>query len=144
MQNVNIEQIMQEIRTEITEKGYTNDMLSFSDVIVDTNDLSVHKFDKVVFNEELYSLNHSWDVQAYRPIIGGGSVKSKIATFVKKVIRKFVKFYVEPIAEDQSNFNALTVKLFNLVECYMNENKVLQERVEKLEAEIEEMKKSVK
>lgn len=35
MSELNVEKIMEEIREEIKEKGYTNDMLSFSDMIVD-------------------------------------------------------------------------------------------------------------
>lgn len=146
MENINIEKIMQEIREEITEKGYTNDMLSFNDVILDGSDLTVSKFDKVRFNEELYSLNHFWDVKAYRPIVCGGSIKAKIVTFIRKVIRKSIKFYVEPITADQNTFNAVTVKLFNLMECYISENKKnveLQETVENLKQEIEELKRNM-
>ena len=144
MESINIEKIMQEIREEITEKGYTNDMLSFNDIILDSSDLSVSKFDKVRFNEDLYSLNRSWDVKVYHPIFDNGSLKSKILTFIKKVIRKSVKFYVEPITTEQNAFNAATVKLFNMMECYISENKrneELQETVENLKKEIEELKK---
>lgn len=154
METVNIEKIMQEIREEIAEKGYKNDMLSFNDVILDTADLNVSKFDKVSFNEELYSLNHSWDVKAYRIIPRTDSLKSKVAMFLKKVIRKTVKFYVEPIVTDQNYFNAITVKMFNLMERYISENKKtveLQKTVEellvaqeKLEKEILELKSSLK
>lgn len=143
MENINIEKIMQEIREEITEKGYTNDMLSFNDIILDSSDLSVSKFDKVRFNEDLYSLNHFWDVKAYRPIVDNGSLKSKVITFIRKVIRKSVKFYVEPITAEQNAFNAVTVRLFNMMECYISENKKNAEllaTIENLKKEIEELK----
>lgn len=146
MENINIEKIMEEIRQDITEKGYTNDMLSFNDVVLDTSDLCVQKFDKVKFNEELYALNHNWEVKAYRAIPGNGSFKSKISGFIKKVIRKCVKFYVEPINTDQNTFNAITVKMFNLVECYISEtkkNEELNTTVEKLVAEQEKLKKEL-
>lgn len=146
MENINIEKIMQEIRDEITEKGYTNDMLSFNDIILDGSDLTVSKFDKVRFNEELYSLNHFWDVKAYRSVEHGNSIKSKIITFIRKIIRKSIKFYIEPINADQNTFNAVTVKLFNLMECYISENKKnaeLQETVEELKKEINELKQSI-
>lgn len=143
MENINIEKIMQEIREEIAEKGYTNDMLSFNDVILDGSDLTASKFDKVRFNEELYSLNHYWDVKTYRSVECGNTLKAKLITFIRKVIRKCIKFYVEPITEDQNTFNAVAVKLFNLVECYISEskkNEELQETVENLKQEIEELK----
>ena len=137
METINIEKIMQEIRDDIAEKELTNNLLSFTDIMVDTNDLSVNKFDKMIFDEELYSLNHAWDVQAYRAIVGNGTLKSKVGVFFKKVIRKLTKFYIEPIADDQSAFNALNVKLFNLLECYISENKANSDLIEKL---IEEQK----
>ena len=48
---VNVNEIMKQIRNDIQEKGYTNDMLSFDDVIVDVGTGQVTKFDKVKFNE---------------------------------------------------------------------------------------------
>ena len=48
--DVNIEDIMAEIRTEIKEKGYTSDMLSFKDV-VSVSQTETEIFDKRKFTE---------------------------------------------------------------------------------------------
>ena len=56
---VNVNEIMKQIRNDIQEKGYTNDMLSFDDVIVDVGTGQVTKFDKVKFNEEIFNFNAS-------------------------------------------------------------------------------------
>ena len=51
---INVQDIMKEIKKEIEVKGYTNDLLSFDDVIVDVGAMNVNKFDKVKFNEDVY------------------------------------------------------------------------------------------
>ena len=81
--NLNIEEIMSQIKKDIEVKGYTNDLLSFDDVIVDVSSMNVNKFDKVKFNEDLYVANHEWEVNPYRPIQG-----NKVTVFIKKAIRK--------------------------------------------------------
>lgn len=126
MVDINIEKIMEEIRNEIKDKGYTNDMLSFNDVQVDSTDVNVNKFDKVVFNEELYTLNTLWNIQLYHNLGDAKGIKSKIIVFIKRVIRKCVKFYIEPIINEQSTFNATAVRTFNLLNCYITEQTKLE------------------
>lgn len=131
---INIESIMTEIRDDIRKKGYTNDLLSFDDVIVDTGSINVTKFEKVKFNEEIFTINHEWDVQAYRPLHG-----NKVAVFFKKVIRKLVYFFVEPIVLAQNGFNASLVRMMNEMNCYIEERDQeiaeLKEEVAKLKGE---------
>lgn len=130
---INIESIMQEIRAEIREKGLTNDLLSFNDVVVDTSAMNAVKFDKIAFNEEIYTVNHSWNVQAYRVLSG-----SKPVVFFKKVIRKLVYFFVEPIVLEQDGFNASLVRLMNQMNCYIDETKNENEELKKQLAELSE------
>lgn len=151
--NIDVENIMQKIRNEIKEKGYTNDMLSFNDIEIDISDLIVNEFNMYDFNEEIKLLNRLWNVKANRPIIDKGTWKSKITKFMKKVIRKSIKFYVEPIATDQAIFNAMIVKTFNMLSHYLRENNndELNEKLEQalyeqeaMKREIEELKKQIK
>ena len=44
-EQINVESIMKEIKKEIEVKGYTNDLLSFDDVIVDVGTGQVSKYD---------------------------------------------------------------------------------------------------
>lgn len=134
---INIESIMQEIRAEIKQKGYTNDLLSFNDIVIDTSTLNASKFDKIMFNEEIYTINHTWNVQAYRTLSG-----SRISLFFKKVIRKMVYFFVEPIVLEQDGFNASMVRLMNQMNCYVDEtkqhNEVLKKQVQELSEKIKQ------
>ena len=47
---------------------------------------------------------------AFKPLNNGGSLIGRIKVFIKRVIRKLTKFYVEPIAFQQTDFNVEVVK----------------------------------
>lgn len=129
---INIEEIMQQIRNEIVESGYTDDMLSFDDVELDDGNFQFDTFNKEDFNKEVYDLNHRWNIQTYRNLGSGG-----IVGFIKKVVRKMIRFYVDPVVEDQNQFNADLVKTMNLMSCYIQEQDatiaILKNRIQKLE-----------
>ena len=130
--NLNIEEIMSQIKKDIEVKGYTNDLLSFDDVIVDVSSMNVNKFDKVKFNEDLYVANHEWEVNPYRPI-----QRNKVTVFIKKAIRKCVYFFVEPIVMAQDGFNASLVRMMNQMGCYIDEQ---NKEIAELKKQIEELK----
>jgi len=60
--------------------------------------------------------------------------------FFKKVIRKIVYFFVEPIVLEQDGFNASIVRLMNQMNCYVDEtkkqNEILMKQVEELTEKI--------
>jgi hypothetical protein len=77
--------------------------------------------------------NHEWEVNPNRPLQG-----NKVTVFFKKVIRKLVYFFVEPIVMAQDGFNASLVRMMNQMSCYIDEqNKEIEDlkkRIEKLES----------
>lgn len=134
---INIEEIMNQIREEIKEKGYTNDMLSFHDTLV-AEDGTASGFDKVQLNQEILTANQIWNNPAYRPLGCGG-----IKAFFKKAIRKCTKFYVEPIVNDQNTFNAVIVRSLNQISAYMDMNTAISDKIDTLEFKMEhDFKKS--
>lgn len=148
MQEINIEEIMNEIRADIAAKGYTRDTLSFDDVVLDDDCMKCNQFDKIEFSQELYVLNHNWEVKAYRQFENNRGIVGKLRNFFKKIIRKTVKFYIEPIVTDQNRYNASTTRSMNLLECYINEQNVeilelgnqiqeMESRMSKLERELQ-------
>ena len=143
MNELNVERIMEEIRSEIKEKGYTNDMLSFSDVLPGEIGVNVEKFERVRFNEELFNLNTIWNVNPNRPIEKKAGIKGKCITIFKKIIRKCIRFYLSPIVQEQDSFNAVSVRLFNMLNLYMEENAMLLEEVSRLKIEQENLKNQV-
>lgn len=140
-ENINIEEIMAEIKRGIKEQGLTADMLSFEDV----------PFDKTAHggsaSEALDYLTSHYYVQPYKELKG-----SSVKVFFKKVIRKLVKFYVEPIVLEQDDFNANAVtvmksiskgqsaELCNKVETLELAQRELIMRLDKLERENKELR----
>lgn len=108
MDNINIEEIMAQIKREIKEKGLTPDMLSFEDVPYKkpetvTSGASLGDADKA-----LEYLNSHYTIQPYKELKG-----NPIKVFFKKVLRKLMKFYVEPVVFEQNDFNINTVNVLN-------------------------------
>lgn len=128
---INIEEIMKQIREDISEKGYTNDILSFNDTL-SFSDNSDSQFDKVVLNREVLTANQIWNVQAYRNLQCSG-----VKAFAKKAIRKNIKFYVEPIVNDQNNFNATVVRSLNSISTFIDSNNATIERMDNLDFKFE-------
>lgn len=131
---INVAEIMEGIRAEIKEKGYSSEMLSFVDVPCDADngDFS-ERFDADMLHGNVQYVNANHLVDPYRPLSG-----NPVAVFFKKVIRKLVSFYVEPYAAEQSSLNANIAQAQSQVELYIQESrmhstKVLLERIEALE-----------
>ena len=131
MQEINVEEIMQEIRAEIKEKGYTKDMLSFKDVVSDVSTALPVEFDIVELREVIERMNETFDIPWYRDV--GGGIKG----FIKKVIRKLNMFLIAPVTEDQSEFNSRVVNSSNQVLCFIEEQ---NEKMEELKEEIRVLK----
>ncbi len=109
---INIEEIMAQIKREIEEKGLTPDMLSFEDVpykkpvqVSAETGTSLSAAD-----EALAYVNAHHYIQPYKPLAG-----NPIKVFIKKVIRKLTKFYVEPVVFEQNSFNAAAVNVLNVM-----------------------------
>ncbi len=109
--NICIEDIMDEIRAEIKEKGYNSSMLSFEDVKCDTslNDHTV--VGKDMYAKNLQYVNLNYGVQPYKQLFGRRPV-----VIFRKILRKLIKFYIEPIVEDQNALNVRFVQLFNYID----------------------------
>lgn len=132
--SINVSEIMEGIRSEIKEKGYSSDMLSFADVPSDaeSGDFS-ERFDADMLHGNVQYINAHHRVDPYRPLSG-----NPVGVFFKKVVRKLISFYVEPYAAEQSSLNANIAQAQQQVEQYIQESrmqstKVLLERIEELE-----------
>jgi len=131
---IDVDEIIEEIRQEIVEKGYTYDELSFSDVsifgtaanIVDSNNL----------DDNLLNLQALQNVQAYREI-KSNSIFGLPVIFIKKLIRKFTRFYIDPIVIDQNEINRLTATC--LADLYLRLESS-EYRIRQLEAENKKLK----
>jgi hypothetical protein len=67
-----------------------------------------------------------WPVSADRSLRLRPGVRGGLGTPVKAILRKLMRWYVEPLAYDQRSFNAAALRLID----------DLQEQVDRLEAEL--------
>ena len=140
-ERINIESIMEEIREEIKEKGYTNDLLSFDDCQVSLEGSSLNNFEKRAFYEEIVSINHSWNIAPDHAISFSGNIIRRIFVIIKKIVRRLIKFHVDPIVNDQSAFNSNLVKTMNMINAYIDEKEI---EIERLNRRQEQMQNQIK
>jgi hypothetical protein len=132
--SLNIEDIMTEIRADIQEKGLTGDMLSFADIPCDANPRNrAEQFDPDQLQKNVSYVSDYFKLVTDNPISGGG-----LSRFFKKAIRKMIRFYAQPIAEDQSALNANTAQALQQLELYIQDTQAqstvaLSKRIEALE-----------
>lgn len=133
MQEINIEEIMQEIRAEIKEKGYKESDLSFQDIAIPKEDtVLLTEYNENELKNCLHSANAYTRVDYYRPIEGNG-----IKAVGKKLVRKLIKPVVYHLCVSQETFNANTAKTLNQMNLYIQK---LEERIAELEKIVDEGK----
>ncbi|MGH3133759.1 MAG: hypothetical protein ACRDNY_08500 [Gaiellaceae bacterium] len=71
-----------------------------------------------------------WPVSADRTLRLRPGMRGGLGTPVKSVLRKLMRWYVEPLAYDQRSFNAASLRLID----------DLQQQVDRLQAELEELR----
>lgn len=118
--SINIEEIMAEIKRNIKEQGLTPDMLSFEEVPYKKSAQGGSA------TEALDYISSHYYIQPYKELNG-----NPVKVFIKKVLRKLVKFYVEPVVFEQNDFNANAVTVMKSLSEGQSED--LGSRVETLE-----------
>jgi hypothetical protein len=102
--SVNIEEIVDEIRHDALKRGYLNDDVVFSDIPghVTLNRLT-HSAD---LEENIQKLGNQCNVPTHR-VLSTSRTFGAMIIFLRKVMRKLLKFYIEPIVIDQNSNNRL-------------------------------------
>ncbi len=114
---INVEDIINEIKEEIKLKGLNKEILSFEDIPINNNkDIEFEHFDMQSLHDAIVYLNSNYENQVYRQLYG-----SKLIVFIKKVIRKLINFEILPLVEYQNHFNAFVVRSLNNIEKYIIE-----------------------
>lgn len=130
-EEINIEKIMQEIRQDIKSRGYKESEIHFEDIPVRNSvdvGSEIESFDRNEFQKSIDYINKNWEIPYYFPL---GT--NKTAVFIKRVIRKLIKFLLYPINQQQNEMNAHFVKSFNQLRNYIDEKNTLNAQVDNLE-----------
>ncbi len=112
-------------------------------------DSSVHQlqssFDEVELARSLEEVRISQGVSAHWPIVWRTPLQAFFA-FVQRVTRRFLRWYINPIVEQQNAFNAATERTLNLLVAVnarlREEITALQERLRRLEEQTDPVEPS--
>lgn len=113
--NINVEDIMTQIRTEIFRKGYNESALSFCDNFFDA--AGSQNFSYGDMQRYLHQMNCSYILEPDREITG-----NPLKRLFKRAVRKTIHFYIKPIADQQTQYNGLIVQTLNTVSDYITQN----------------------
>lgn len=99
MEKINIEEIMEQIRADIKERGLKDDEIEFDSIVLLDGGNSSFYSDEV-YDQLVNEIDKLSEVQSYRELYG-----NPVERFIKKIIRRLVAFYIESIVDDQNRFN---------------------------------------
>lgn len=128
MNDIDVEQIMSEIRSEIKAKGYKASDLKFTDIAI----RNPKNFDRESLARTLSDTGTKWQVELY-PAVSGGRFKR----LVKKAIRKLVRSSFYDTIKKQESFNMNIAATLSEMEKWMRE---LEDRTAEIEAKLEQKK----
>lgn len=138
MQEINVEEIMQEIREEIKEKGYTEDLLSFTPAFVEEKEEAggapcggCATFDITEFHNLVIRANTLWNYPLASWTLPGGMGK------VKKILFLMVRAVSRPFMRGPRTMDATVVQALNQLVGFMNAQNAT---IARLEQEIEALK----
>lgn len=123
MEKIDIEEIMEQIRSDIADRGLKDDGLLFEGVPILGGGTGGYSRD--AYEEVMREIQERSNVESYRPLLG-----NPIEKLVKKVIRRLVAFYIESIVDDQNIFNKNVY-----TSIAMNHKKTIQDDERMLELE---------
>jgi len=139
MNSINIEEIMEEIREKIKNREYGNEPLSFEEIeMSEYADQNINGYNQEEFQRDLDFLNRNRGIPVNVPILAADPISS----FIKKAIRKLTRFIIYPIVEFQNAYNASLLRCMHQVNEYIKELELYKEKIDKMEKEIEELKKN--
>lgn len=136
---INVEDIMKEIRQNIADRGETPAILSFDESTVDSECeagyLSSAKFCATELSKEIHKARQEHNINYYQMIPAGG-----VKSFIKRSIRKVIAFVVLPLRDAQNQYNAHVVRALTQLEAYTRVDTEMPAKQEEL---IEKLYKKV-
>ncbi len=118
VKNIDITDIMRQIRENIKTRGHDVDELKNLKQGVKISSPSNHQPVSQRLDENLYQANLTYFVKYWWPIKNGHVPLSFIKTTIKKTVRKLLYFYMKHVTDQQVIFNANAVRSLNDLRDY--------------------------
>lgn len=130
---VNVENIMQEIREQIKADGHDDSKLSFEDISPNSSKLGteITSYNEEAMVKACADMNIHYEVSVWHPLNSTKTVIGPCVTFGKKVMRKLTRFFVQAIVEDQNCFNMHITRSMNQVRNYLVQKELLIKEFDK-------------
>ena len=141
MYDINVEEIMKGIRSEIAEKGYTEEQMSYMTALanVDVSDLE-KRYNEKELDIKLEYISKHYANPVYFPLKG-----NPVKVFLQRAVRRVLLFVIYPAFQYQNAFNNGTEHCIQQMRNYIRQtDKTLaaqQEEIALLKQEIETLKK---
>lgn len=129
---INVEEIMSQIRKDIESKLLVDDIVEFEDIALDEID-DVNCYSDQDFSQRINSLRQSLFINSYRNITSRRGITGKVIIFLKKIIRKCICFYIEPIVHEQNNINLLIGECMEDIKRYTLQQQTYKDEFDDLE-----------
>lgn len=88
------------------------------------------------------AVNDTWFVSAHLPITWDLRVVGRLGAYTKRLVRLLLRWYINPIVEQQNRFNSATARAIVEINAYQErltrEWQLLEERVTRLEEQLAE------
>ena len=140
LENINIEDIMKQIRKKIKDNGVVDEEIEFN------NNLS----EEEMLSEYLKMVNATYNIISDKKITSHRKIIGKILVCIKRAIRKSIHWYTQPIVEQQNEFNAFSTRTLNSMndklsnmEKNLNNIDELNDKIKVLEKELLEKNKKL-
>ena len=142
--DINVEVIMEEIRQKIKDKGI--EVVEFPDMntlVLKSIGAESTSFNTDNFEVNMLKINKEWNVNADQPITSHRKLIGGFIVFVKRLIRKCLRWYISPIADQIQQFNSSIVRTLNEIRKYVYSNnetiEVLNSKISVLEDMIQSL-----
>ena len=131
---VNVSEILEEIRADIAVRGYTDDASSFN--TIETLDHEDSKFDLYLLETNLADYSALSTINTHRLITSSGGLFGRLIVFVKRIVRKSMNFHITPIVWDVNQLNHKSLEMFRQLRNAAKIQNEFDERLARIEFEL--------
>jgi hypothetical protein len=100
-----------------------------------------HSFNLAELKQSVEAVNDTWFVSAHLPITWDLRVVGRLGAYTKRAVRVLLRWYINPIVEQQNRFNSAAARAITELTAYderlTRELQALEERIEELEGSVE-------
>lgn len=106
--------VTEQIKANIQEQGYDDSILDFHQTHSCINGENQNSYNALNFESHVKQLNENYNIPLDREEPSG----NKLKRLFQKVIKKLVRFYMEPVVSEQVRYNSEVTQTMNQVQLF--------------------------